>query len=297
NERGKLPFAKKFLSEVQPGVVPTTWWDYKYAGSNRNAKNEIKSLFEGASPFDNPKPTKLIELLIKIATNGSNDIVLDFFAGIGTTGHAVLNANSKDKGSRKYILVQLPEQCINNGYESLAQLCAERMRRTITISKSHSQSEDNKQFDILSSEKKEVIYTNDFGFKYIRLDSSNFTLWDGKNTVNPEELEKQLRLYADHVKHDRSKLDILYEILLKTGFSLTANIQEQKTGKSKIFNIENGGLILCLENEVSGNILRDIMKLKPRQVICLDSAFKGNDQLKTNTVLEMKSQDIVFHTI
>jgi len=133
--------------------------------------------------------------------------------------------------------------------------------------------------------------------KVLKLDSSNFTLWDGENKINPDELEKQLRLYAEHVKSDRSKLDILYEILLKTGFPLTANMQEQKVGKSRIFNIEDGGLILCLENEVSREILREIMKLKPRQVICLDSAFKGNDQLKTNTVLEMKSQDIVFHTI
>jgi adenine-specific DNA-methyltransferase len=103
---GELPFRKKFLSEVQSGVVPVTWWDYKFAGSNRNSKIEIRSIFDQNVPFDTPKPSSLIKRVLKVASD-EEGIVLDFFAGSGTTAHAVMELNREDGGNREFILVSV----------------------------------------------------------------------------------------------------------------------------------------------------------------------------------------------
>lgn len=97
------PFRKTFLSEVEEGIVPVTWWNYSFAGTNRNARSELRTLFQGEPPFDTPKPTALIRRVLQIS---NADIVLDYFAGSGTTGHAIINLNREDGRRRKYILVE-----------------------------------------------------------------------------------------------------------------------------------------------------------------------------------------------
>lgn len=139
----QLPYGKKFLSETKSGVVNQTWWPYDFAGSTRNANAEIKSLFDGVKVFDTPKPTKLIVRLISMITN-KDSLVMDFFAGSGTTGHAVYLKNKEDGGNRNYILIQLPEMispdnkeqktlaefCTNNGLNlKISELTKERLRR------------------------------------------------------------------------------------------------------------------------------------------------------------------------
>ena len=102
------PQLKRYLREVQQGRVPTTWWNFQEVGHNDSANKEMQNLFESKTPFDTPKPTKLLKQIFKIASN-ENDIVLDFFAGSGTTGHAIFDLNKEFGTSRKFILVQLPE--------------------------------------------------------------------------------------------------------------------------------------------------------------------------------------------
>lgn len=127
---GDLPFLKRFLSEVQRGVVPITWWDYRFAGSNRNAKMEIRGLFDGDAPFDTPKPVLLIKRLLELGTTaGGGHLVLDFFAGSCTTAHAVLELNREDGGDRRFIVVQLPEPTGNAKYPTIADIGKERIRR------------------------------------------------------------------------------------------------------------------------------------------------------------------------
>jgi adenine-specific DNA-methyltransferase len=123
SENGNMPFAKRFLSEVQSGVVPISWWDYKFAGSTRNAKMEIRALFNNTTPFETAKPITLIKRLLSISTSG-NDLILDSFAGSGTTGHAVLALNKEDGGNRRFVLVEMDKNICRN-------ITAQRLSRVV----------------------------------------------------------------------------------------------------------------------------------------------------------------------
>ncbi len=118
-----VPRIKRFLSEVQDGIVPTTWWDIKFAGHNQDAKQELNRI-NIEQPFDNPKPVKLIRRILEIASD-KNSIVLDFMAGSGTTGNAVLELNKNDNGNRKFIL------CTNNENNICTDICYPRLKRII----------------------------------------------------------------------------------------------------------------------------------------------------------------------
>src|SRR5699024_10588675 len=101
---------KRFLSEVQDGMTPITIWGSKEVGHNQEARQELKKLFDDRGYFDGPKPIRLLRRVFKVANLEKDSIFLDFFAGSGTTGDAVMQLNADDDGNRKYILVQLPEE-------------------------------------------------------------------------------------------------------------------------------------------------------------------------------------------
>jgi adenine-specific DNA-methyltransferase len=279
-----MPFQKRFLSEVKQGVVPTTWWDYKFAGSMRNAKNEIRELFEDP-PFDYPKPSSFIRRIMEISTFAKeDDIILDFFAGSGTTAQAVLELNAQE-GNRKFILVQLPEPTGRKNFPTIADIAKERTRRVI---KKLNEADDGK----LPMDQKP-----DRGFKVFKLGSSNFKVWD--STSAPKDaagLAEQLKLMAHNVEEGRSDESLLYELILKSNLPLSVKIEKDKIGKQTFYDVAEGTLAICLERKITQETLRGIMARKPKGVICLDVAFAGNDQLKTNIVLEMKSHGIEFHT-
>ncbi|MGD1073360.1 MAG: site-specific DNA-methyltransferase, partial [Bryobacteraceae bacterium] len=141
---------------------------------------------------------------------------------------------------------------------------------------------------------------SDAGFRYYRLHTSNFKTWNADYQLeNSAALTEQLRLHTDHVLPDRSQQDILFEILLKAGYPLTADIQSVALADQSAFSISKGNLVVCLESRIALETLRAAANLdpKPIQIICLDHAFEGNDQLKTNIVLEMEAQDIQFRTV
>ena len=282
-----VPRYKRFLSEVQEGVVPRSLWDN--VGTNEHGRSEFIGLGFYRGDFDNPKPTALVKRALEIATRPNDgDIVLDFFAGSGTTAHAVLDMNRHDRGNRQFILVQLPEPIENQKFASIADICRERVRRVIK----KLNDEDNGKLAMDEASKP------DCGFRALRLTSSNFKLWNADTApTDAEGLAEQLSLYADHLLPDRSQEDILYELLLKAGVSLGAKIAKVEVAGRTAFDVSEGLLLICLEDEVTEENLRAMVQRKPEQVLCLDNAFKGNDQLKTNTVLEMKSHDITFHTV
>jgi adenine-specific DNA-methyltransferase len=118
------PMLKRFLTDVQDGLTPNTWWDHQFAGHNKEATLEIKDLFDGASPFDTPKPKRLLKRLLEVFTQ-DGDLILDSFAGSATTGHAVLEANAEDGGNRQFILVEMDEGIAST-------VTAERLRRVIS---------------------------------------------------------------------------------------------------------------------------------------------------------------------
>ena len=249
----------------------------------------------GQKVFENPKDHEVLSRLIRYCTDSDGDIILDFFAGSGSTADAVIRLNAEGNGKRRFILVQLPEftpedsLARNAGYETIFDLCKDRVHRVIT----EVQKENKSRLQFIPTDE-------DIGFKSFKLTSSNFKIWDADDTPRDAEgLAKQLTLYADHVLPDRSQLDILYELIIKTGLPLTAKIEKKTVavaGKT-VYSIEEGQLLICLEDRIDMETLRGITALAPQQVICLDHAFHGNDQLKTNTVLEMRSHDIKFRTV
>ena len=117
-----IPAPKRYLSEVKQGRVPQTIWDYEEVGHTQDAKKDLKAIFNGEMPFDTPKPYRLIERILQIAS-GSDSIILDSFAGSGTTAHAVLNMNKADGGKRKFILVEMMDYADS--------ITAERVKRVI----------------------------------------------------------------------------------------------------------------------------------------------------------------------
>lgn len=275
-----------------PSRKPKSLW-YKPEYSSGNGTNAVKELF-GVKLFDvPPKPPVLIRDMVEIGT-AEDDVVLDFFAGSGTTAQAVLQLNSESGGRRKFILVQLPEPTPADsgarkaGYSTIADVCRERVRRVIK----KLDDEDNSKLDLDEPAKQ------DRGFRAFRLTSSNFKLWNSDETPTDEEgRAEQLRLYADHVLPGGSQEDILYELLLKAGVPLGAKIEKVEVAGRSAFDVSVGLLLICLEGEVTEDTLHAMIERKPEQVLCLDNAFKGNDQLKTNAVLEMQSHDIKFHTV
>jgi len=289
-EGNSQPNLKRFLSEVQQGSKTKTLWKHNDVGSNDSAKREMKALFQqGEPPFSFPKPSTLIAHMLCIITAAQDeDIVLDFFAGSGTTAHAVLEQNKEDNGNRKFILVQLPEPTGDADLPTIADVCKERVRRVIK----KLNDADNGKLDLASTDKP------DRGFKALKLTSSNFKLWNADEAPkDADELAQHILAFADHVLPDRSQEDILYELLLKAGLSLTAMIEPKQIAGHAVFSVADGNLLICLEDEITQETLRGMIELKPESALCLDKAFKCNDQLKTNIVLEMKAHEIKFHTV
>jgi adenine-specific DNA-methyltransferase len=271
------PGIKKFLSEVKDGVVPQTYWPWKEVGSTRNAKQELSRLMNadaGDELFLTPKPTKLIKRMLQISTEPSKeDIILDFFAGSGSTYDAVISLNAEGGGNRRCILVQLPEK--TEKYSTIANMGKERLRRAIEREKSRSEGEfefkDNSVMDL--------------GFKVLKLDQSNFTQWRPLATdISDDQLKEQLELQVDHLDPQAQKEAILYELLLKSGIQPTRKIESAQLAGHEVSLVEDGHLIVCLEDWISRELIDAVVEHKPQTFICLDKAFHGNDQLKANAV-------------
>jgi adenine-specific DNA-methyltransferase len=236
--------------------------------------------------FDFPKPVQLIKYLLAM-NEGKDFIILDFFAGSATTAEATLELNKEDGGNRKFILVQLRELTDENseagkaGYKTIADISKERIRRVIK----KIQKEKAEKPDMFDEGKL------DLGFKVFKLSSSNFKIWRG-NEITEENLSQQLEVFTDPVRPGSEEEKMLYELMIKAGYQPTDKIEKC----DKYYSIDEGELIIALE-EMSQTIVDTIIAGKPQKVITLDHLFTGNDQLKTNTVLQMRDAGVEFKTI
>lgn len=281
------PRLKKFLSEMEGGMVPVDLWHRQQTGTTDEGSKELEGLF-GIKIFDFPKPSSLIRRAIKIASDNGG-IILDFFSGTSPTAHAVLDLNKSDNGNRKFIMVQLPEPCDEKteaykaGYKTIADIGKERIRRVI----SKIQEEQSSQLDLDQN-------NLDLGFKVFKLDKSNFRIWDGAigEDTDDKDIEKQIELHIDHINPQSSDEDILYELLIKSGFQLTTKIEEIELAGKKVYSIEDGALLICLDRKLTKEVISEMARLEPARIICLDEGFAGNDQLKTNAVQIMKSFNV-----
>ncbi len=278
---------KIYLSE-QEGRTPENIWSGDRFGTTRAANAEIKALFDDRVPFDTPKPLNLMTTMMDLLHKQKDYTVLDFFAGSSSTAHAVMRKNIEDSGSRKFIMVQLPEKIADEksdaaelGYENIAELSKQRIRRA-----GLALSEKNKKA------------RRDLGFKVFKLDSSNIRAW------NPDvsDLEQTLLEHADHLVEGRSEQDVLYELLLKRGVDLTVPIEEKKIEGKTVYSIGYGVLFACLDEAINKSEIEAIGKgisdwhkaLEPAadtQVVFRDSAF-ADDIAKTNMTAILEQNGI-----
>ena len=246
---------------------------------------EIRELF-GEEVFEFSKPSTLLKKLIM--QGGDPDaIVLDFFAGSGTTAHAVLTLNKEDGGNRRFILVQIPEPTGRSDFPTIANITEERIRRVIK----KLNDEDATELQLNGAN------TQDRGFQVFKLAESNFKTWDANKSGSAEELVRQLEMHVDHLREGRTAPDFLYEILLKSGFPLTSPVEQVTLGGQSVCSIAGGALLISLERKLTLDAIRAMSDKRPERVVCLDEGFAGNDQLKTNAVQTFRSKSIVFRTV
>lgn len=263
----------------------------------------ISDLLEVKSLFDFPKPIGLVDYFAGITK--ADDIILDFFAGSGTTAHAVMQLNAEDSGSRKFICVQLPEptddksEAAKAGYKTIAEISKERIRRAAAkIAKEETEKAAKKTASLFDSPDTELTAPLDLGFKVFKLAPSNFKIWDGGIDKSPEAIQKALFDHIDHIDERAAQEAILYELLLKSGFELTTPIEKLTIAGKTVFSIMDNALIICLEKELTLDLVREIAALSPVRVICLDEGFHNDDSLKTNAVQIMKSKRVEdFRTV
>ncbi len=282
-------FEDKDTTSAQPNILDNH-------GSSDSAMRQLKQLFDNKSYFDTPKPVDLINHFLKIATQ-NEDIILDFFSGSGTTAQAVIELNKSDGGNRKYICVQMPELCdekseaFKAGYKTIAEISKERIRRVKNKINNELKSELENNKSKLEFEKIEIKKL-DLGFKVLKLAESNFKVWQQIQGKDIKALSEQINLFVDPIAEIATIENMVYELLLKSGKDLNSKIEK----RNEYFVINNGELILLLE-KTSQEIVENVIAEKPKKVIALDKLFKENDQLKTNTVLQMRDAEIEFKTI
>jgi adenine-specific DNA-methyltransferase len=263
----------------------------------QSGTDEIEELFGDGKIFPFPKPSSLIEKFVSTLWNRDQAIVMDFFAGSCATAQAVMQFNTKAEKSHSYIMVQLPEPCDESspafkaGFRTIAEIGRERLRRAA-----------RKLSDAAQGELELRTGKLDVGFKAFRLDRSNFKLWDG-SADRFDEGGAQLEMHIDHVSASSSAEDVLYELLLKAGFPLTTEVKSVAMLGKHVFSVQSGALLICLEKEITAELIDALADANPLQVICLDEGFKGNDQLKANAVQTFKARaqagesEIVFRTV
>lgn len=289
-----MPRLKRFLSEVKQGRVPQTLWSYSEVGHTQDAKKQLMEYvaFEHTdNVLDTVKPTGLIRRMLQIATRPQEaDIVLDFFAGSGSTGHAVLEENLGDGGNRQFILVQLPEPLPKpeSRLKTIADITKERIRRVIT---GRNKEDESKLPD--GGAKKQ-----DLGFKLFKLADSNLKPWNAEAPHEVRSLEKQLDLHVDHIREGRTGDDLLYEILIKSGYPLTTSVEVLQLAGKHVHSVAGGVFFVCLERELTLELIRAMADKKPERVVCLDEGFANNDQLKANAVQIFKTKGVTsFKTV
>ena len=282
----QVPQRKSFLEEMEDGMVPVTIWDHKFAGNNHDASNELKSL-EMGGVFTSPKPTLLIRREMELFTGSdSGEVILDFFAGSGTTAHAVMTQNAVDGGNRKFILVQLPEEIsAENKDQKVAASFCEKIKRPMNIA------ELTKERVRRSAKKLKAdnpLFGGDTGFRVFKLASSNIRAWQ----PDAADLEGSLLKNAEHLVQGRKERDVLYELLLKLGLDLCVPIEAKTIAGKSVHSIGGGALIVCLADGLTKDVIEPLASgivawraaLAPAvdtRVVFKDSGF-ADDIAKTN---------------
>ena len=280
NNGDAFPRLKRFLSEVQQGRKASTLWLSEDVGHNQEARRETKKIFDGADLFDTPKPTRLLSQIITLSTNACDgDIILDFFAGSGTTAQAVLEKNCSDNGNRIFIVVQIDESTDYDEKPFVSSITHERILNSINNIKIANP----------------LFHEINLGLRKYKYKTSNFKLWRGDGLEQETDIEQQLDLLEDPVMPDAQEENLLTELMLKSGYMLTAEVEKREIGKGHYFIVENETAFAL--SSLDAEMVADMLAMAPATVVCLDALFKDDDALKANTQLQFQDAGIRFESI
>ncbi|MBS0039511.1 site-specific DNA-methyltransferase [Neisseria sp. Marseille-Q1983] len=281
-ENGDKLYRKLFLSEVAGSVPETIWLD---TSNTANAADELKKIFDKKAYFDTPKPIPYLLKMAKLATN-SDDLILDFFSGSGTTAHAVMQLNAEDGGNRRFICVQLPEETDEKsearkaGFDTIAEIAKERIRRA------------GRQISEGLQDGSEI----DTGFKVFKLAESGFKQWRQPEQADTEALQRELSLNIDSLLSETLSENLLYELMLRMGLKLTCKVSFSD-GVYFVEDEDTGELYAFLLERVDQGLIEAVLAKHPVKVAALDRLFEGDDALKSNTVLQMKDAGVMFECV
>jgi adenine-specific DNA-methyltransferase len=264
-----IPAIKRYLTEVKQGRVPQTFWPYTEVGHNQDAKKQLLQRVEFASSdsvFDTPKPTQLIRRMLTLATTAKDShVVLDFFAGSGSTADAVLQQNAEDGGNRTFISIQLPQPTGYDDYKVVSDITRARMAAAM-----------------------EEVGTAQ-GLRSYKLGASNF------RDVSADASElfdlNESTLLVDEAVVD----DIAAEVLLKEGVPLNAPWERHKAGEADV--IVADGVAVVVSTDVTDGVVTDALALEPRVLVFLEDGFAGSDAVKANAFTNARNLGITMKTV
>lgn len=247
-----------WIERPKPGVSDASILS---SGLNQEATKELRTLL-GEQTLEYPKPVSLIRGLCAISST-SDDIILDFFAGSGTTGHAVLDLNSRDNCTRRFILVQLPEPTENVRFRTIAEITKERLRRA---------------GESIKRENATTAANLDFGFRVLKIDSSNMSdVYYAPDSIK----QSDLIAHADNIKEDRTPEDLLFQVLVDWGVDLALPIAKETIAGKTIFFVDGDALAACFDASISEELVKELAKRKPLRAVFRDSSY-GSDSVKIN---------------
>jgi adenine-specific DNA-methyltransferase len=286
-----IPSIKRFLSEVKQGITPSTIWFRTDVGDNQQAALEINRLFD-YMPFDTPKPTRLLKRISHLSMS-NDDIILDFFAGSGTTGQAITELNQKDGGNRKYILVQLPEttdeksEAYKAGYKKISDITIERNKRVIEKIQTELKEKEEKKkeelpFDMVAEEQEEYSKKSGLGFKVFKLQKSNFPRVEF--APDPEKTEEEnIELLKKYIKDKEAQLvnafnkdELVTEILIKNGFKLNYTLTKQEEFKKNEILFATDGdkeTLICIDVIIADVTVEHFKTHTDQKLIVLERAL------------------------
>lgn len=273
-EGNSMPLAKRYLCDVQDGLVPVTLFSREFAGDSSQAKKQIDSLFEECKGvFDYTKPVKLITRLLQIGSN-PEDIVLDFFSGSATTAHAVMQLNAEDGGHRKFIMVQLPEKCdeaseaYKAGYKNICEIGKERIRRAGEKILKEQLANNNSTLNSPNSKL-------DIGFRVLKLDSTNMKDVYYAPCDYDQDFLHQLK---SNIKDDRTDLDLLFGCLIDWGWPLSLPYKSEQIDGCTVHTYNDGDLIACFDKNIPESVVKEIAQRKPLRAVFRDSGFASSPE-------------------
>ena len=265
DDGNSFPRKKRFLSDVQDGRTPNTLWLCDEVGHNQTAARELKALFDDNKYFDFPKPVSYIQQMLLLGTS-KESIILDFFSGSATTAHAVMQLNAEDGGHRKFIMVQLPEQCdeaseaYKAGYKNICEIGKERIRRA---------------GDKIKSESPMTTQDLDVGFRVLKLDDTNM-----KDVYYaPDDYDQgMIAALESNIKDDRTDLDLLFGCLIDWGLPLSLTYKSEQIDGCTVHTYNDGDLIACFDANIPESVVKEIAQRKPLRAVFRDSGFASSPE-------------------